>query len=121
MKLAIYFGLDTPAYVVNWDKNLMDYHHYFIFNGLFWQWTMHDKDATFFGDKTLVGISYHLIYGKIHENGIPVDMFGVRFPVLDFKRTYGIIDPIKKCECGAEKVHGKNTGHATWCSLWSKP
>lgn len=29
----------------------------------------------------------------------------------------GIVEP--KCECGCEKVYGKNTRHASWCCLYT--
>lgn len=120
MKLAIYFNIDRAPFVVDWDKNLTDFPHNFIYDGKYWQWTMHDTDGKYFGAFAALNVQYHLLYGEIHENGIPTDILGNRYPVPDFKLTFGFTYSVKKCECGAEKVYGPNTGHATWCPMWSK-
>ena|ERR1700722_95296 len=118
MKLAIYFGLDTLPYIVGWDKDIMDFHQYVSIDGEDWQWTVHDKDPTYLGCKPLQGVSHYLLFCK--TKAVPYDIFGQKMPIVDFRAMFGIASQWKKCECGAEKVHGKNTGHATWCPLWSK-
>lgn len=120
MKLAVLFGLDTVPFLVDWDKPLMDFHHFFSFDGKYWQWTVHDKDPTYMGGKVVPGADQYLLYGKCDIGAVPMDIFGMRQPIPDFKAMFKIFTTSKVCECGAEKAHGKNTGHATWCPLWSK-
>lgn len=115
MKLSVSFG-DEATFVVDWDKEVSFFNHYFYLNDKYWQWVAWDV-AT---DLAAVA-DYSLIYGHINESAIPYDGMGKRFPTPDFKYMFNISSAqIKVCECGAEKTYGKNTGHATWCPLWSK-
>lgn len=120
MKLAIYFGLDTAPYTVSWDKPLLDFHHYLKFDDKYWSWFMHTDNPAGVQINPVPGVSHYLLYSNCGENGIPYDMFGMRFPVVDFRKTFGFPVIKKDCECGAEKAHGQQTGHATWCPKWSK-
>lgn len=121
MKLAVYFGIDTIPHVVHWDKPIMDFHHFFKYDDKYWQWTVHDSKPDYFGVKPVSGADQYLLYGKCDIGAIPMDIFGQRQPTPDFRTLFHIYAALKRnCECGAEKVHGKNTGHATWCPLWSK-
>ena len=120
MKLAVYFGLDTTPFVINWEKALLDFHHYIRFDDCYWDWFMHTDDPTRVNINPVPGVTHYLCYSKCSENEIPLDMFGMRFPVVDFRKTFNFPVVNKTCECGAEKAHGKNTGHATWCPKWSK-
>jgi len=119
MKLAVYFGLDTTPFVVTWNRDLMDFYHYFNFDDEDWQWAIHDKDSTYLGGKVIPEVDCYLLYTKTKT--LPCDINGAKIIVPDFRIMFGIyLSAWKKCECGAEKIYGKNTGHATWCPLWSK-
>jgi hypothetical protein len=120
MKLAIYFGLDTVPYVVTWDKSIVDVPPYFYFDNEYWQGQMRHDTAEYFGTKGVTGVDWHILYTKMKAWALPININGVAFPVPDFKALFRIVDSTKKCECGAETAHGKNTGHATWCPKWSK-
>lgn len=96
MKLGIKFGMDSKAYVVEWDKEFKEFPQFVTVDGQYWQWTFYDKDET--GQVEQV-----LVFGRVKESVLPVNMFGILFPVPDFKAMFGISDMTgKPCECGAK-------------------
>ena len=40
---------------------------------------------------------------------------------LSFDLTEPTQSPWMRCECGAEKVYGQNTGHSPWCKKYQRP
>jgi hypothetical protein len=116
MKLFVFFGDETdpktPAHIVDWSKNPVDYYKHIKMDGKYWEFICYKKaDITMKAD-------YVLIYGEVRASSIPCDIYG-RQDIFNFDDMLSF-NKGSVCECGAEKVYGKNTGHATWCPLWRR-
>ena len=110
MKLSLILG--DKQYTVEWLKDLSDFPHVVQYDKKYWEWICWDKDPNGLVDQVLT-------FGETRESTLPVNLFGVLFPVPDLVQMFQLDTVYKPCECGA-KFTSFPDQHMVLCPKWSK-
>lgn len=110
MKLSLI--LNEKQYTVTWDKDLSDFPHVVQYDKKYWEWLCWDRDPNGLVDQVLT-------FGVTRESALPVNMFGVLFPVPDLVAMFHLETIDAPCECGA-KFTSFPDHHMVKCPKWSK-
>lgn len=111
MKLSLIFH--DQEHVVEWDKDLHDFPKVVQYDKKYWEWICWDKDPKGLVDQVLT-------FGTTREESLPVNMFGVLFPVPNIEEMFQLnTNPNAVCECGA-KFSSFPDHHMLKCPKWRK-
>ncbi len=111
MKLLLI--LDADRHVVDWDKDLSEFPNMAKYNGSYYQWVMWDDDESGLVHKKL-------LFSKMSEEALPVDLYGNLLPVSDLNWMFQLKDKsLEPCSCGARFTSFPNH-HMTICPKWSR-
>lgn len=106
------FGLYEKSELVTWYKPLDEFPKFCKYDNRFWGWVFYDKDHNGIADQVLT-LSEH------KESAVPIDIFGVPFPVTDLELMFNLkSSSALKCECGTDTYGcGK---HSDYCPKYEK-
>jgi hypothetical protein len=110
VKLSLILG--DKQHTVTWDKDLSDFPNVVTYDGKYWEWVCWDDDPNGLVDKVLT-------FGITRESALPVNMFGVLFPVPNLTYMFQLDTATGPCECGA-KFTSFPDQHMILCPKWSK-
>jgi hypothetical protein len=102
MVFLIKFGTDGDQFILEWDKQLLDFPQYVKYKNKKWEWLMYDEDETSYTD-------YILTYTEMNHHD---PAWGTE--MIDFEN---LLYDKATCECGAKHTSFE-WDHMKMCKLW---
>ena len=107
MRLKIIFGNESNVEELSWNKDIQDFPKLIEYKKENYSWFMYDKSED-------PWVEYILHFSKVPQ--YDRDYFAKALTMDEVRDFWRRTD----CECGAEKIFGKVTGHSFWCPKWRK-